>query len=72
MSLMGRADFQLASCGYGTSLSFSKAHKEPTGSAQKLKPETALVLGMDFPFTAVDWVGGTTAMVIGPVVPLSR
>lgn len=55
MSLMG---FQLASCGYGTGLSFSQAHKEPTGSAQKLKPETALVLSMDFPFTAVDWVGG--------------
>lgn len=54
---MCEAGFQPASYGYGTGLSFSQASKEPTGSAQKLKPETALVLGMNFPFKAVGWVG---------------
>lgn len=47
---MARGGFQPASCGYGTSLCFLWVHKEPTGSAQKCRPETALgleVLGMD-------------------------
>lgn len=56
VSLMARAGFQLALCGYGAGLSFPQDHKAPTCSAQKLKPEIALVLGMDFPFPAMSWV----------------
>lgn len=52
VSLMARAGFQPASCGYDTGLRFSQAPEEPTGSAQKQEPETALgpeVPGVDLP-----------------------